>query len=156
MNTLTQPQWAASRCKLVRSSVRPPGRSFVLPFWMEFFVLLPLCFPPIFWDGGGGGGGGASFVRSALPPSRFSLALPSVGSSLPRCLTQHFQGRVGMLVVTFRVDLWGIVQICLPCEVCAIFSDLCFNRKFLPTSQTRLEGSDGTTTRRRRRNAEVR
>ena len=71
----------------VRSFAHPSSScSFVLPFWMEFFLLplLPLCFPPIFWDGRTDE---QRFVRSFSAPSislrSRSLSLPLVRSFVP-------------------------------------------------------------------------
>ena len=100
-----RPQWAASRRKLDRPLAHPSSsvllfaRSFFLFGWSSSFFLLPLCFPPIFWDGRMEG---ASSAR--LPPQRShlarSLSLPMVRSSL---LTQRFRGTFGMRRFTFRM-----------------------------------------------------
>ena len=86
------------------------ARSFVLPFWMEFFLLLlpPLCFPPIFWDGG------APFVRpAALPPSRSlasrPLSLPLVRSFLPSPMPHSaFSGEARDIGIRFLGTFAGV------------------------------------------------
>ena len=82
--------------------VRPPVRSFVLPFWMEFFLLPSSTLLSAHLLGRTDGRmEGASSAR--LPTQRShlarSLSLPMVRSSL----TQRFRGTFGMRRFTFRM-----------------------------------------------------
>ena len=100
------PQTGSPARPLARSSVvvvRPPVRSFVLPFWMEFFLLPSSTLLSAHLLGRTDGRmEGASSAR--LPPQRShlarSLSLPMVRSSL---LTQRFRGTFGMRRFTFRM-----------------------------------------------------